>query len=161
MWVEKHDDCRVISLLTKLSSSSTRWKSGQQTFQVLREENVVYSHTLLYVNMQRRHLVERYLSVVVHGFPVFRNYPDTISLKTKFKPGWKIRPLGWKAGTRVFHPYGAVLGVNSASLMIAVIIQAVSKPMLSSRALIDFMILSAGALCIIPNALHTHAFLML
>lgn len=45
------------SLLTKLSSSSTRWKSGQKTFQVLREEKVVYLHTLLYVNKQGRHLV--------------------------------------------------------------------------------------------------------
>lgn len=40
---------------------------------------------------------------------------------------------------------------------VAVIMQAVGKPMLSSQAIIDFMILSAVALYVIPKAFHRHA----
>lgn len=40
---------------------------------------------------------------------------------------------------------------------VSVIMQAVGKPMLSSQAIIDFMLLSAVALYVIPNAFHLHA----
>lgn len=40
---------------------------------------------------------------------------------------------------------------------VAVIMQAVGKPMLSGQAIIDFMILSAVALYVIANAFHRHA----